>query len=261
MFKIIIKSILFCGKQNIALRIKSGYLNLKSQLENAGHNATYISKPTQNDLIEYCGRNIVNNIISEVKKSVFYSILFDETTDISRKSQLTLELRYITNEGIVQEDFVGFADLHAQIYSHSDSEPILTGEKIGQAVLSFLKELTLDLSKCVAIGTDGCSVMRSVRCGAVAHIKKSATHAVWASCYNHNLNLSISKCANVRAIQNSFAAISEVCTFLRSSYKRNFVLQYLLGKSLPTLCQTRWVERHDTVLAFCDNKKRKCRGS
>lgn len=42
---------------------------------------------------------------------MFYSIIFDETTDLSGKTQISLALRYLSPcENIVREDFIGFMD-------------------------------------------------------------------------------------------------------------------------------------------------------
>jgi len=39
--------------------------------------------------------------------------------------------------------------------------------------------------------------------------------------------------------------------FFRGSGKRNFVLKSTVGRQLQSLCETRWVERHDAILLFC----------
>jgi hypothetical protein len=97
--------------------------------------------------------------------------MFDETTDISHTSQMSLVLRYVL-DGNIREDFVGFIDPHDYNYKPSDSaigptEPTLTGEVLGKTVINLLQSMNLNLAYCVGIGTDGCSVMASQQCGAV----------------------------------------------------------------------------------------------
>ena len=58
-------------------------------------NASYISALSQNDLIASCGNVILKDIINEIKKSKFVSILADECMDASAKEQLVLTLHYI----------------------------------------------------------------------------------------------------------------------------------------------------------------------
>ena len=57
--------------------------------------------------------------MAEIPKSVsdskWFSILFDETTDISHTTQTSLVFRYV-HEWFAREDFVEFIDPHATAY-------------------------------------------------------------------------------------------------------------------------------------------------
>lgn len=136
----IIKTIIFLGKQNIPFRghrddgvlennsavnegnfrallkfrIDSGDYTLKKHLEESSSRATYISKTTQNELIECCGREILSNIIQRIQAARLYSVMFDETTDCSNKSQLSLILRY-TDCYTIYESFVQFIDAREKL--------------------------------------------------------------------------------------------------------------------------------------------------
>lgn len=115
----IVESIIFLGRQNIPLRghrdcgqfaleenesnegnfrellkfrITSGDKELETHLRNASCRATYISKTTQNCLISACGEEVLSCIIKRIKESGVYSVMFDETTDLSHQSQLTLKV-------------------------------------------------------------------------------------------------------------------------------------------------------------------------
>jgi len=105
---------------------------------------------------------------------------------------------------------------------------------------------------CVGVATDGCSVMTSTLRGAVQKVQSYAPHAVYCPCSNHSLNLSISKSSTVQTIKNSVGLIKEIISFFNMSSKRHYVLLSVLkGKRrLKILCETRWVERHDSVLVF-----------
>jgi len=56
-----------------------------------------------------------NRIMKRVNDSRFFSILFDETTDMSHTSQISLTVRYV-HEGTMREDFLEFVDPHTEIY-------------------------------------------------------------------------------------------------------------------------------------------------
>lgn len=301
--KPIIESIIFLGRQNIALRghndsgnlfgenedkeveesstsvtnsgnfrallkyrILSGDTLLEKHLKSKTSKATYISPKIQNDIIECCKNFIIEKIINEVNESKFYSIIFDETTDISHVSQMSLILRYVHNN-IVKENFVAFIDCHSYWYSASASieeneinnttknstfEPKLTGDILGDIVVKILQHLNLDPLNCVGIGTDGCSVMTSTLKGAVQKIQSYALNAFHCPCSNHALNLSISKSSSVQEIRNSIGLMKEVIAFFHMSSKRNYVIKTILNgkQQLKSLCETRWVDRHDSVLIF-----------
>lgn len=117
-------------RELIKFRIESGDLTLKCHLEDIEKRATYISKTTQNELISILGDSILQKILEHVKKSQFYSIMFDETTEMSHTSQLVIVIRYIKNNS-VREDLIGFVDCHKENFDLSTEEPKMTGEMIG----------------------------------------------------------------------------------------------------------------------------------
>lgn len=285
----IIKSIIFLGRQNIPLRghrddgtlmhdteirtsstvvnegnfrellrfrMESGDKELEEHLSGSSSRETYVSKTTQNELISCCGAEISAIIIKRVQDSILYSIMFDETTDVAHESQLALVLRYV-HDGMLREDFLQFVSLRQATNKRPEesdqetvSEPTVTGQDVGRTVLAILRSHGLNPKNCVGIGTDGCSTMVSEAKGAVTEVRKEATNAVRCPCYNHALNLSIAKSNEVQAVRNAVGVIKEVTAFFTASSKRNLVLKQTLGKQLPGLCETRWVERHQSVQEF-----------
>lgn len=241
-------------REILRFRVSSGDTELQKHLASTSSRATYISKTTQNELIKCCGDEVLATLIQWVHESGAYSIMFDETTDVSHTSQLSLVLRYV-HKNMVREDFVQFVDPRSDsdALDVSVTEPILTGKVLGKQVVKMLKDLGLDLERCVGVATDGCSVMVSELCGAVSEIKRSAPNAVHCPCFNHALNLSLSKSSRVQAVRNAVGIMKEIISFFTASPKRNIVLKNALGHQLKGLCETRWVERHDSVIQFRDS--------
>ncbi|KAF0750111.1 52 kDa repressor of the inhibitor of the protein kinase-like isoform X1 [Aphis craccivora] len=265
----IIETIVFLVRQNIPLRghrddgdllANSNTSILENHLKTTQAKATYISNTIQEEIIECCKEEIIYKILTDIKSNKYYSIIFDETTDVSHSFQMTLVLRYIFG-GKIKEDFVSFINCHTYFYNNQKSnqeeqindneestendestliEPKLTGDVLGKTVINILKYLNLNLEHCVGIATDGCSVMTSTVRGAVKYIQSNATpNAVYSPCSNHCLNLSISKSSSVISIKNSVA-------------KRNFVLkknslQYII-KSLNLI--TEWKDNDSSVKAY-----------
>lgn len=122
----IIKTIIFCGHNNLplrghrddgtlnidsalvgsqgifrsllAFRIDSGDKELTNHINNCKKNATMISKTIQNEIIDILYKVIIDTIIANVEKNKYFSILCDETTDNSTKEQMTFSVRYDFNK-------------------------------------------------------------------------------------------------------------------------------------------------------------------
>jgi hypothetical protein len=138
----IVKTVIFCGRLGIALRghrddgalgpqkaikgqegnfrallaylVDSGDNTPKEHLVTASKKATYISKVTQNELIELCADEMLKQIVREIKAAIFFAVIADETTDTSGQEQLCLCVRYVdqTSSSVtVKEEFVGFMNM------------------------------------------------------------------------------------------------------------------------------------------------------
>lgn len=136
----IVETIIFCGRQCIALRgnVDSGPIRLdepepinndgnfrallrmrcnsgdevlRNHLITAPLNATYTSPIIQNEIIDICGGIIKKEICDRVNAAKCFSVLADETTDVSGKEQMSVCVRYVVKEEseyLVREDFLDF---------------------------------------------------------------------------------------------------------------------------------------------------------
>ena len=126
-------------RELLRYRAESGDSKLKEQLKTSGKNATYISKTTQNQLI-VVAKEVIGVILERVKSARYYSIIFDETTDVSHSSQISLALCYAFDNHR-REDFIGFVDIHHATLEPSTAykEPTVNGKVTGQLVLNLLE--------------------------------------------------------------------------------------------------------------------------
>lgn len=120
--KPIIETIIFCGRQGLALRghrdsgplqfdtepkqndgnfrallrfkVNSGDEVLRNHLEKSSLKAKYTSPLIQNEIIKIIGSLITKQLVEEVNAACGFSVLADETTDVSHKEQMTLCIRY-----------------------------------------------------------------------------------------------------------------------------------------------------------------------
>lgn len=82
--------------------------NLKTLVKNAPGNEQYRAKTAQNEAIQVFAEYIKEKIVSEVKESMYFTILAEEANDISNKEQISLVLRYKNKKGEISESFVSF---------------------------------------------------------------------------------------------------------------------------------------------------------
>ena len=93
----------------------------------------------QNELIGICADMIRAQIVSNIiEKKAFFSVLIDATSDVTGAEQMSLSLRYLSNDDgrpIIKEDFIGFT-------------PITDSSAKGQSehIISFLQSAGLDLA-------------------------------------------------------------------------------------------------------------------
>ncbi|GBN31399.1 Zinc finger MYM-type protein 1 [Araneus ventricosus] len=173
----IIQTIRFCGRHRIAVRghrdcgrigleepekndgnfrsllryrANSGDNDLKDQLMNSGWRSMYTSSFIQNEIINTFGHLIQSQIVRNVRKSIFYSVLADETTDISQIEQFSLCVRYVEDQSYkIREDFLTFVPVYD-----------VTGAGLANTILETLSILGLDLKKMRGQGYDGAATMR-----------------------------------------------------------------------------------------------------
>lgn len=279
--KVVIQAIELCGRQGLALRgdhdsgdlqldtpvqndgnfrsllrygIQSGNNLFLNHIKNCGKNATYISPDIQNEIISVIGEYIQGQICSRIKRAKYYTILADETTDISRIEQFSLCIRYLhedcssseNSKSIdLREDFIQFVPVHNT-----------TGAELAKSIVSTLTTFGLDLKYARGQGYDGAANMRAAFRGVQAHLMKIYPRALYTHCFAHCLNLCINDASKVQQIRNTLGTVQEVSAYFRTSAKRSKVLRQNLESksfsSLKKICETRWVERHESISIFVD---------
>lgn len=273
----IIKTIILCGTENIPLRghrddgelnldegkrnegkfrallrfrVDAGDKDLEFHLRNSPKNASFLSKTTQNNLIDCCGKVILDSISEELHASKLYSIIADETRDCSSIEQLTICLRYLDfKENKIKEMFIGFVEAH-----------VTTGEELTKLILQKLQELNLDLNDLRGQAYDGGSNMSGKFKGVRARIQELNPLALYIHCASHQLNLALSHASSHPSIRNTLGVVSDTVNFVRDSSQRMLKMKIKITDKHPeetrrkliTLCETRFVERHDSLTFFLE---------
>lgn len=171
----IIKTILLCGRQNIALRghrdsamekdtfenygnfwallqfrVDAGDKILQEHLSTASRNALYTSSTIQNQIMAIICSELQQKIFEKVQKAKWFTLIADEVTDVSNKKLLSIALRYIDDEtGFTREDFVSFLECETGISGHC----------LAQKITTSLRSYGLDLTNLHGQAYDGAGNM------------------------------------------------------------------------------------------------------
>ena len=205
--------------------------------------AVWLSPSFQNEIIHFLSVEVRSMIKHELHEAKYYTLMADESKDISKREQLSIAFRYIYKFRTV-ERFVGF---------------ILASELNAQALAEYIfqkvSDLKLDLGNLVSQCYDGASVMSGCNTGVQTIIKKKCPQAVYIHCSAHRLNLvlvDVSK--KVKAASDFFAHLQSIYVFFSSSkcHELFFSIQKSKGgreMRLKKLSDTRWSCRYDSVVA------------
>lgn len=178
---------------------------------NLPKNAKYTSAQIQNEVLEILAEMIRKQIIEEVKSSGEFSLIVDETKDVSKTEQISFVLRYFYN-GTVYESFLQF-----------EAAEQLHAEGLTKTILSCLDAYGLDYkANLVGQGYDGAAVMSGIRSGVATRINAVCKHAIYIHCYAHRLNLVLVDTAKaVPEAADFFALLERLYVFLSGSYVHN----------------------------------------
>nr|XP_047139153.1 zinc finger MYM-type protein 1-like [Hydra vulgaris] len=163
------------------------HLIAKHQEEEKRMQAHYLSWKSQNEFIKECGKLVVREVIREIKKSIYFTIITDSTSDLSHSEQITFVFRFLHfNDNQlweVKERFFKLEKLEKK-----------KGSDITKLILNVLGENELDIKNCRGQGYDNGANMAGVYNGVQALIRQNNPQAVFIPCSAHSLNL----CASTR---------------------------------------------------------------
>lgn len=133
------------------------------------------TKSTQ--ITEILARKAKEKIIAVLRESKF-SLIVDETTDISTKKSLVLVVRYMDRlSQSIQDKFLALLELFK-----TDAESIF------QAIKDFFAENEIPFKNLIGLATDGASVMAGEINGVQVKLKQE-TNLFYVKCSCHSLHL------------------------------------------------------------------------
>ncbi|XP_065658045.1 zinc finger MYM-type protein 1-like [Hydra vulgaris] len=225
--------------QLLNFRIEAGDKIIKNHLDTAAKNEKYTSHQTEKELIKISEQILVNDIVSAANNSIGFSVLADETADISGTKQLSIGIRFVnpTKEQMIREEFLGFVPLND-----------ISAASISDAILSKCLSLGLSLDCLLGQGYDGCSTMAGKDNGVQSRIRMKYPKATFVHCSSYRLNLVVNNLSAFPQIRNTIGAIKSIIAFIRESPERRSMIP-----NVPLLCETRWTAKYKSIRVFCDN--------
>ncbi|ODM90373.1 Zinc finger MYM-type protein 1 [Orchesella cincta] len=234
--KAIFTTIMYLGKQGLAfrgtesdtgnfmslLKLRANDIdNLKTWLDSS-RSKTYTSAEIQNSILESVAHSVLRSILPIIQSAKFFSVIVDETTDISVQEQVSLSVRVVSDSLEVREYFLG-------LYNTAST----TGESLTAILLDTLQRFNLPLDNLRGQCYDGASNMSGKFRGVQSRSKLS-------------LQDTISRNAFFRDV---LSYVHEIGIILKGSPSRVAKYNELAGKNDPAilrphpLCPTRWTVR------------------
>ncbi|XP_022168058.1 zinc finger MYM-type protein 1-like [Myzus persicae] len=271
--KCVLETLLFCARQGIAIRghreneesqNKGNFqelLNLRSRdndiirryFTEKEKNFRYVSGEYLNEFLGYMANIVIRDIVDNVLIANIFSIIVDETQDLSRHEQVAIILRYVNNDFSPIEAFLGF-------YKVESTDGLTLSLLIKNVLISNGLQLECLRGQCY----DGAASMRGAYKGVQSRIKEENPLALYVHCNAHILNLCLVDLSKqISHVRNVFGTLSTLHNFINASSKRQAVFDNMRSKlnmkmgdgpsTLKSLSDTRWSCRIDALESLIFN--------
>ena len=151
------------------MRKFGGGVNASEQLKQIS-----LSNDTVKSRIVEMSSNIKDKVIMKAKRSPFFAIQLDESTDVQNLSQLLVFIRFI-GEGKIEDEFLFCRPLNGTT----------KGVDVMNSVEDFFKENGLTWDKLAGVCTDGAPAMLGSRSGFISLVKRRNPNVKGVHCIIH----------------------------------------------------------------------------
>ena len=195
----------------------------------------YLSVDIVNECVMLMGQKLLRELLSDIHKAGIFSIVADETRDITNQEQLSICIRWVDEEFTIHEDLIGLVHVEK-----TDADSLC------MAIKDVLIRCSLPLSQCRGQGYDGASVMMGHLTGDATQLLKEEPKALQVHCLAHCLNLCLQYVAkSSKIVRDTLGLITEIMQLIKFSPKRSVVFSKYKdelspdSKGLKLLCPTR----------------------
>ena len=144
-------------------------------------------------------------------QSTNFTVMVDETTDVSTTEQVVIVFRWVDSSLEVHEDFVGLYE--------TDS---ITADSLVSIIKDVILRFNIKLENCRGQCYDGASNMKGHISGVSAQLLREEPRAIYTHCYGHSLN---SACQDtirsIKVLKDALDTTFELSKLLKYSSKWN----------------------------------------
>ena len=167
----------------------------------------FTSADIQNEMLEIMALGVLREIAKNIQNAVIYTIMVDESADVSNKEQLVFCIRWVDDELVVHEAFIGMHPMQG------------TGaDQIVFIIKDILLRMNLRLEDARGQCYDGAAAMAGAKTGVAAQIKAINGKCLYTHRYGHALNLAVGdSIKSVECLKRIFEIVHEICKLIKKS--------------------------------------------
>lgn len=171
---------------------------------------SYMSHDIINEIIAIMCRNVTSDVVDEIRQREFFSVIADETRDISGVEQMSFCCRTVDSNYEIQEDFLGLYAL-----------PATTAEIIFNAIKDVLLRNSVNLQNMRGQAYDGASNMAGALSGVARRFLDIVEEATFIHCYAHRLNLCLQEVTkSIKFMGDAQNLAKDLHNFINNAPKR-----------------------------------------
>lgn len=186
--------------------------------------------------------------MNEVRSAKYFAVLADETSVISNTEQLSIALRYVKEEKVLE-----------QLVAMKGVED-MRGSALSEVIPVCIVRMGLNPNYLVGQGYDGAANMSGRLNGAAALTTRRFPAAIYVHCKSHELNLSLGKACDIHSIKSTLNTLNAIINFFNGSPRQANFLEKAIATDIEdstktrllNYCATRWIQRQDAVEVFLE---------
>ncbi len=166
------------------------------------YKVAYLSKTSQNDFIDLLASTARDDICEKIKNVSSFSVMANTTPDVSHKDQMSLIIRYVTEDFEVLERLLNITTLSEE-----------TGDGSARMVIKCINELNLPTSGVRFQCYDTTASMSGIYKGAQAKLSEHLQRKIpYIPCLEHKSNLCVEHACSESRLADDFFLHCNNCT-------------------------------------------------